>query len=883
MRKHLWIAGLACLIVTVSFAVYALGADAAAGELREASTPPDAIEDTTSSQEVSLTDTLLSVAKAGELYAALDMVKAGAKDELRDEEGKNVLLIAAENQHPELVRALLDGGDDLMAQDLLGNTALHLAVKANDVYTADMLIEDGIPLNAVNSEFYSPLHVAAAAGSFDCVRYLVEHGANPMESFNDALYLPAYTVAGQARQWDVTAYFREQGADMGPLSNAGTGDIRALEEYVENEPTALSMATRVGITPLHSAVGGNQVEAVRFLLEHDVQPAPSYEGITPQMSAVRLGYTECLRAFFEFEVTPNDRAPDFYGYTLLMQATRDGNVDMMQFLMDQGADMGYPSVRGDTALHAAVEWDQPEAALFLLDQGFIIDIKNGSACSALHLAAEKNKIKMARLLLDHGASLDITDKRRWTPLHIAVDSNHLDMIQLLLNRGANISAPDKVGDTPLLLAIQKKEEKAALLMIAKDPDLSVVNEKGEGPLYLASRNGLLSVVKSLLDKGAPVDTDDDLGQTPLYAALQKDHYELARLLAEKGADLHRMSNLGESLLFPAAYSETADALTWLCDAGLDVHIRAENGLTPLHMAARYGSEAPVIFLLEKGVEVNAQDVEGRTPLHLASGRGHIINVQELAKGGADLFLKDKEDQYALHAAARNGHWGPVQLFLVRGIDINSPDIHGDTALHLTARGGFHRTAKLLLVRGADFTLLNKAGETPLVSAMNAFATLDEMEELSSSQLASKNALRSTVLFYEAVVIDEYRNAVERSDVTFLKRLLAVYEDYKDAACFGCTPVYRAVRKKDLPVLQLLLDHGADPSLCALSDGSQSPLHLAVHARNADLVQVLLDAGAPADTPDGQGMTPLDLAKKEILPEIAALLKNAGDTHTTEEE
>ncbi len=822
---------------------------------------------------------LLDAVAAGNVYTALDMIKAGIKDETRNEEGKNALLMAAESRQPHIITALADAGDDLFAHDNLGNTALHLAARANDVYTATMLVQRGIPVTVINDRDYTPLHEAAEQGNLECAEALVTLGADPLKSYDDKMYTPAYKVAGLAKHYDITAMFRKMGYNVVAYVNAGIGDVGALQEYAETDPSQLDRISRTNNTPLFNAAANNQLEAVKFLLDHNVLVTPILGGDLPEFAALRHGYKDILLAFFEHGISPNEHNAGYYGNTMLIEAVRAGNLDMMQFLLDQGADLGATSLRGETPLHHAVDAEKPEAALFLLDRGYVIDIKNAKAYSALHLAAEQNKPDMVTLLLDQGANIELTEKRRWTPLHIAADAHHNSMVELLLKRGAQVNARDKKGDLPLHIAAEKDFEDLGVILLAAGADYKSANQRGITPLHLTAQNGNITFTKRLLEAGAEVNAADEMNKTPLFYALCTDHYPAARVLAEHGASLESVDSTGQTLMFAAAHSETADAVTWLADNELAVNVSDQEGSTPLHIAARYGSEAPLNFLIERGALVDARNNNGETPLHLAASRGHIINVRELVDKGADPFVKDKEGRYPLHAGAKHGHWGPLQLFLLRGVNVNVTDNHGETALHLTARGGFQRTAKLLLARGADFTARNMDGETPLVTAQRTLAESDGAVGLTPSQASTRAGLRNTIFFLQAVIIDEYRGTAERNDVAFMKTLLDVFPEYKDMQFFGCAPLYRATRNKHTAVVRVLLENGADPNTVALTENGMTPLHQAVISGREDMVYALVEAGARADLADAFGVTPLQLAQRENLQKIVSVFEKAAASGT----
>lgn len=78
------------------------------------------------------------------------------------------------------LQALLDAGADPNATDWLGKTALHFAAEKGDLEAAQLLIERGADMNAVEAEYRStPLSEAAGSGRLGIARLLLENGADP--------------------------------------------------------------------------------------------------------------------------------------------------------------------------------------------------------------------------------------------------------------------------------------------------------------------------------------------------------------------------------------------------------------------------------------------------------------------------------------------------------------------------------------------------------------------------------------------------------------------------------------------------------------------------------------------------------------------------------
>ena len=105
-----------------------------------------------------------------------------------DEVGMTPLLWAAKRGFADVVEVLLAFGgsrdhDDLetliSAQDAEGSTGLHHAARKahNDVVA--LLLQNGAPVNAVNTDLSTPLHWAARKNNLDALRLLLQNGADP--------------------------------------------------------------------------------------------------------------------------------------------------------------------------------------------------------------------------------------------------------------------------------------------------------------------------------------------------------------------------------------------------------------------------------------------------------------------------------------------------------------------------------------------------------------------------------------------------------------------------------------------------------------------------------------------------------------------------------
>uniref|UniRef100_A0ABD2XHL0 Uncharacterized protein n=1 Tax=Trichogramma kaykai TaxID=54128 RepID=A0ABD2XHL0_9HYME len=179
--------------------------------------------------------------------------------------------------------------------------------------------------------------------------------------------------------------------------------------------------------------------------------------------------------------------------------------------------------------------------------------------------------------------------------------------------------------------------------------------------------------------------------------------------------------------------------------------------------------------------------------------------------------------------------------IYQNLELNTEDRNGDTALHHALANGDWEMAKLLMKNGADPDTFNKVGATPLhVISRNDICT--KLEEF--FRLVDAN--------YEVKVRVNARDAN------------------------GNSPLHFAISRDHRPTIELLLSRKADPNV-ANAAGS-TPLHLICdESRDENLARFYLKIceknhkSVHMNKKDSQGRTPLQLAVKNLQPELCQLL------------
>ena len=127
-------------------------------------------------------------------------------------------------------------------------------------------------------------------------------------------------------------------------------------------------------------------------------------------------------------------------------AAQRGSIPLATILLNNTNQHGPAPVSGEGALSEAAGRGQLEMVQFLLDHGANIDEvgvhdygdrrRIPEEGTALHKAAERGDLEMAKVLSDRGAGLEILDKLGKTPLIRARDKGQEDMVRFLRERGA---------------------------------------------------------------------------------------------------------------------------------------------------------------------------------------------------------------------------------------------------------------------------------------------------------------------------------------------------------------------------------------------------------------------------------------------------------------
>ena len=330
---------------------------------------------------------------------------------------------AARNADANALRALLKQGADVNAASADGTTALHWASYRDNVDIADLLIRAGAKVDAANDLGATPLWTASLNGSSAMVKRLLEAGAHP----NLALLLgeTPLMIAARSGNADVVTQLIDKGANVN--ARGARGQTALMWAVSEQHPDVVKVLLSRGADIRARSEVLSQVMAVPPHGKPEYNRMIPFGGEDALMFAARVGDLASARLLLAAGASVNDA--DAWGVSAMVLAAHSGFTEMVEFLLDNGADA-----------NAA-----------------------GPGFTALHEAIMRRDEKMVAALLAHGANPN-TPLQTWTPERRSSEDFNF--------------APALVGATPFWLAARFAEPGVMRLLVTKgaDPKFVLRNE-----------------------------------------------------------------------------------------------------------------------------------------------------------------------------------------------------------------------------------------------------------------------------------------------------------------------------------------------------------------------------------------------------------------------
>jgi ankyrin repeat protein len=420
------------------------------------------------------------------------------------------LVEAVKNSDKAAIQTLLPQHIDLSAADPDGSTALHWAVRRDDLETANLLIRGGANVKAANRYGVTPLSLASVSGNAAMIESLVKAGADP----NSAL----------------------PGGETALMTAARTGKVDAVKVLVTHGADVKYAESRRGQTALMWAAAEGNSGVVEELIERGADMhARTKGGLTPLLFAVREGKIDTVRALLKSGADVNEswksgRGTGVSGISAMVLAVANAHYELAAMMLDAGADPN-ASAQGWTALHQ-ITWVRKPG--------------KGDNDPAPEGSGNLSSLDLVRKLVAHGANVNARMTKSGnvgrtsmnmigaTPFMMAARTADVPLMRLLAELGADPLLPNADNSTPILAAAglgtyspgedpgtEAEVMEAVKVALELGGDVNTVDQNGETVIHAAAYKEVPSVAQFLIDKGAKIDVwnqKNKTGWTPLRIA-----------------------------------------------------------------------------------------------------------------------------------------------------------------------------------------------------------------------------------------------------------------------------------------------------------------------------------------------------------------------------
>ncbi len=461
-------------------------------------------------------------------------------------------------------------------------------------------------------------------------------------------------------------------------------------------------------------------------------------------------------------------------------------------------------------MHSAVTEPELKVAVALVQKGVsLLAPRNSDGLTPWHMAVMKGDIALVKAMLASSrVTINAQTTGGLTALHIAAEKGDVVMLEFLLANNANAALPDKKNRLPLELAIREYHEDMALILAEKTRD-----QVGK-LLVLAGERKLFSVGDVLISKhNAPTQSQSDERDYVYYLLQFGEKMRVQQLIEQNKINLQKQYR-GASMSRIAARHHQMPLAHYLISKRVPVSV-GENTLIEAAVIAD-----DVNFLRQF---ILSNDVLDPKLAYLAALNSSMRCLPLLLS-----VLTEAEIQSAnlMDAAIRSGDQHVVVIAVEHCKDINQP---------------------INAARQTPWMLAKKLGDEKLMLYLSECGALPDTREAAAAETTQTPPRTTFPDEAEFLAIMLNPTATER----FLRTQIQL-----DPKQSPCSLLRLGIDNHIAPVMHLFVNHAFPAD--AKFDHGESKLHLAVRMNNGDFAKICLEQ-IYVDITTDENVTPLMLA------------------------
>jgi ankyrin repeat protein len=357
---------------------------------------------------------LMTAARAGNIDAVRILLQHGAEVNARETyKGQTALMWAAAEHHPDVVKLLVEKGADWKVRSFDRETkppklsaassispiargglpALAFAAREGDVDSARAMLDGGVDINYGDVDNTTALIVAIMNKQYTFAKFLLDRGADP-------------NIVGGYGRTALYAIVDMRNEDWSTLPNRKAEDSLPSIEIVK---AVLARGANLN-TPLTAPLPGRS--------GMDAGDTTLGAGTTPLMRAARAGDAEVMKMLLAKGADPKLTTKDASNALMFAAGvgyrdknTRGSESDALEALkvsIGAGLDLNQANSKGETALHGAALRGADTIVQFLVDNGADVNAKMKQGFTPLDVALGKSTF--GQLPVPHDSTVALIKK-----------------------------------------------------------------------------------------------------------------------------------------------------------------------------------------------------------------------------------------------------------------------------------------------------------------------------------------------------------------------------------------------------------------------------------------------------------------------------------------
>ena len=363
--------------------------------------------------------------------------------------------------------------------------------------------------------------------------------------------------------------------------------------------------------------------------------------------------------------------------TYIFWASNKGNLEIMEYLLKNGAKINLLDSHGNTPLNYAAAAGQSNTKVYdlLISNGANLkkDLNHDGANALLLAIASDIDFKLTDYFISKGLDLKSKDNFGNTAFNYAVKSGNIDFLNSLIKRGVTYN------DNAMIMASQSaRGRKPNTVQFYKYLESLKINPKakgqnGENALHnIVRRANQLEEIKYFLDKGVNINEKDKDGNTPfINAAESNSDVNILEFLLSSVKNINEKNKDGATALGLAVKNNSSEVVKFLIEKGADINVVDEKGDNLASYLIQYYSartkndfENKMKILENAGLNFSAIQNNGNTILHLALSKENIDLLKSLEHFNIDINKKNSDGLTVLHKAAMTAKDDTILKYLL---------------------------------------------------------------------------------------------------------------------------------------------------------------------------------------------------------------------------